>query len=336
MDIDTKAPYMRVRLRNLKYPLALCIGCMVVTFILLIVASPQANASPLEKPALLKGEAYISDSVVTVGDIFENAGRHANHVLAPAPQAGDAMILGINDLLRIQEAFNLDWSPMTEHDKVILRRAVTEVEKSDIARLVEQTVRREVKSDTAEIEISTVLPRLIFNGRGETSITVESSQFDTLKEAFTLYLNVSAEHGQNKRLEVEGRIYHIEEVPVLTQALRKGDVIRPYHIKMESMRTTDLKDNYLYSASDLVGMTPRRTIRADIPVKLDDIEKPQIVTKGEVITMTLKKGPLSLTTKGRAMDHGAKGDTIRVMNLSSKRVVEATVNAPQNVNVLTN
>ena len=49
--------------------------------------------------------------------------------------------------------------------------------------------------------------------------------------------------------------------------------------------------------------------------------------------IVLQFGNMSLTAQGRAVEDGAKGDTIRVLNTTSNRQVEGIVVAPDTVSV---
>jgi len=40
-----------------------------------------------------------------------------------------------------------------------------------------------------------------------------------------------------------------------------------------------------------------------------------------------------LTSKGRAMEHGARGDTIKIMNLKSKAMIEAEITSASSVRI---
>jgi flagella basal body P-ring formation protein FlgA len=86
-------------------------------------------------------------------------------------------------------------------------------------------------------------------------------------------------------------------------------------------------------ASSLIGQTPRHGINVMKPVILSDIQMPIIVKKGDLVTMVLKNNALSLTAQGKAMDNGAAGDAIHVMNSSSKQVVDAIVTGAQTVSI---
>jgi flagella basal body P-ring formation protein FlgA len=53
-----------------------------------------------------------------------------------------------------------------------------------------------------------------------------------------------------------------------------------------------------------------------------------LVAKGSTVTMTLEKPRMSLSVRGRALQDGARGDVVRVMNTNSNRIVEAVVVEP--------
>ena len=132
IDIRNEVDYIAVTplvTRKLAASVGLCVICLLLSFALLLFATPRAMAA--SQTVVLKQNVYLSDNVVTVGDVFENAGTHADHVLAPAPAAGDTMVLGYGDLKRIADAFNYEWTA-SGADQITLQRAVSEIEKSDI------------------------------------------------------------------------------------------------------------------------------------------------------------------------------------------------------------
>lgn len=59
--------------------------------------------------------------------------------------------------------------------------------------------------------------------------------------------------------------------------------------------------------------------------------KPILVQRNDTVTIFYEAPGLSLTLRGQAQDSGALGDTIGVMNLQSKRLVQAVVTGPGRV-----
>ena len=59
-----------------------------------------------------------------------------------------------------------------------------------------------------------------------------------------------------------------------------------------------------------------------------DVGPPTAVARNAIIQLEFARGPLVITTEGRALDAGAVGDQVRVMNLTSKVVLTAVVAGP--------
>ena len=85
------------------------------------------------------------------------------------------------------------------------------------------------------------------------------------------------------------------------------------------------------SASDLVGLQSRRMLHSGESVRLDDVRKPTLVTKGSTVTMIFEVPGITLTAVGRAMSEGGMGDTVTVQNPASFRQIGAIVTGPGEV-----
>ncbi|MBU6475116.1 MAG: flagellar basal body P-ring formation protein FlgA, partial [Alphaproteobacteria bacterium] len=135
------------------------------------------------------------------------------------------------------------------------------------------------------------------------------------------------------RETVTGHYCAIERIPVLNAPLNPGDVIRAADIDYVDMRSTDVSSSMITQAANLIGRTPRFGLPAMRPVAANAVKLPQVIRKGELVTMTLDSAFISLTAKGRALDNGAVGDDIRIMNPSSKQIIDAVITGPQTVSV---
>jgi len=127
------------------------------------------------------------------------------------------------------------------------------------------------------------------------------------------------------RGQISGKIEQLIEVPVLRETLRNGDIIGMRDLDFIEIRESALKSNMMIKADDIVGMTPRRALASNAPIKETQVEYPQIVSRGALVTMILKNGGLRLTAQGKAMENGSQGDTIRVVNSSSKKTLQGRV-----------
>lgn len=59
--------------------------------------------------------------------------------------------------------------------------------------------------------------------------------------------------------------------------------------------------------------------------------RPELVRQNEAVTITYEAPGLFLSMRGKALDAGAEGDTVNVLNVQSKRTVQGTVTGPGRV-----
>jgi flagella basal body P-ring formation protein FlgA len=93
-------------------------------------------------------------------------------------------------------------------------------------------------------------------------------------------------------------------------------------------------DAMIVSKSEIVGMTPRKIIRGNAPIARNDLDKPVMVQRGELVTMNLNSGAIKITALAKALEAGTKGDIIRLMNIDSKRTIEAKITGTRTATVL--
>ncbi|MDH3236305.1 MAG: flagellar basal body P-ring formation chaperone FlgA, partial [Alphaproteobacteria bacterium] len=77
--------------------------------------------------------------------------------------------------------------------------------------------------------------------------------------------------------------------------------------------------------SDIVGQAARRSLPSGQPVRDGDIEAPTLVRRGALVTMEISTPMMRLTARGKALDNGTLGETVRLRNIQSKRVIQGTV-----------
>jgi flagellar basal body P-ring formation protein FlgA len=83
--------------------------------------------------------------------------------------------------------------------------------------------------------------------------------------------------------------------------------------------------------NDIVGMETRRTLHAGETLRLQDVRRPIIVTKGATVTMIFEAPGIVLTAAGRAMSEGGMGETVTVQNQASYRQISGIVIGPGQV-----
>ncbi len=102
--------------------------------------------------------------------------------------------------------------------------------------------------------------------------------------------------------------------------LRTGTVLHASDLIVEGENDTAL---------DLfVGMELKRAIYKGAKLRASDVGPPTAVERNAIVTLEFVRGPLKMTTEGRALDAGAVGETVRIMNLNSKTILTAVIIGP--------
>ncbi len=121
------------------------------------------------------------------------------------------------------------------------------------------------------------------------------------------------------------------EVVVLTRPMPRGAKLGASDVRLEVRDTTGLYDGYQRDPKRVVGMLTRRSLAAGSVLTERAVEAPRLVRRGQQVVMVARAGGLEVRSAGNALSDGAEGDTVRVRNMRSERVVEALVTAPGTV-----
>lgn len=161
-------------------------------------------------------------------------------------------------------------------------------------------------------------------------LTVENVYYSPVQARFAAELVVP---GTSVRLPVSGRAYGTVDVPVLTHRVLPGDTIAAGDVDWVELRADQAGTDVAASEAQLIGMTPKRGIPVNQPVRVRDLQSPRVVDKGTLVTIVLESANISLSAQGKALQEGGKGDVIRVVNTQSNRIVEAVISGPGRVTV---
>ena len=77
----------------------------------------------------------------------------------------------------------------------------------------------------------------------------------------------------------------------------------------------------LTDPDEIIGWEARIALYPGRPIRNGDVVPPAIVNRNDVVPLIFTNGGLRIVTEGRALARGAAGETIRVMNLSSRTTV---------------
>lgn len=123
-------------------------------------------------------------------------------------------------------------------------------------------------------------------------------------------------------------------VAVLDRAVDKGAILSSADFIDGEM--SPMQARGALRIRDVDGMEAARRLMAGSTVRSGDIVRPQLVRRGEPVTITLRSRTLVITSTGRALANAAAGETVRVVATSTNRTIDAVVEGPAAVRIASN
>lgn len=296
-----------------------------------IAAAPQRG----DPAAIQRETVMVRSPVVRLGDLFLNVdAAKADTPVAYAPAPGRRALFDARWLHRVAHSHGLDWRPAGIQDNVTVERESTVIGREEIEQHILSALEEQgVDTGQTRVHLSNRMLRVHLPAGVEPTVDVEDVAFDERRGHFNAVVTVSAERTPPQRVRVTGQIHEMVDVPVLARPVAAGEVLSADDIRWTTVRGQTLQKNVVLAADDLVGMTPKRTLRAGAPISGADISRPIMVGKGEIVIMAVQTPQMLLTARGQALTNGGKGDVIRIANIQSRNIVEAVVTGPGQVAV---
>ncbi len=313
-----------------EFKIGVRIACLVffISFgmVVLLASIKQAMAADL------KAETIITDDYIRLGDIFDGV-KNADYVLGPAPQPGKDMILNARTLYKIASALDVDWKPRYTTEQTVLRREAVILSQEEISKALEVKIVESGVDEKFSITFTNTVKDIVLPANADETMEVTAFTFNPQSDSFDAVVVAPSKEDPQKRINISGRIERLVPVPVLKSGLTNGDIISAHDIDFVEMPKNRIPSGIITQEQDLLNMTPRRVISGGKLVMQNDIEKPKMVDRGDSVTLVFANGPLLLTAKGKSLQAGAMGDTVRVSNLDSNKNLQGVVTADREVTI---
>jgi flagellar basal body P-ring formation protein FlgA len=126
-------------------------------------------------------------------------------------------------------------------------------------------------------------------------------------------------------IRITGTYAETFEAAVLTRPLAAGETVKAADVALVRRPKAEFGSNIVTSFAQAIGLAARRPMRPGDLIRQTDLAKPEIVARNDQVTITYDVPGITLTMRGKAMEGGAQGEAIHVLNEQSKRSIQATV-----------
>jgi flagella basal body P-ring formation protein FlgA len=275
--------------------------------------------------AQLRPSATVTDDQIRLGDLFDGMTDQADREVAPAPAPGRQTVLDGDFLQRLAQSYHVDWQPGTADTRIVVTRASRTVGIDELRGAVVEALGRRAVGGRLEVDFDNPTLRVVVAANQPSAISVENLYYSQVLNHFSAEVVIGAGGSAPQRVTVAGHATLMVEMPVLVRRVNPGEVITHADIGWVEINANQLVGNIAASETDLISRTPRRSLPVNAPIFLYDVQPLRLVSKGQMVTMVLQTPTMFLSTQGKATQDGAKGEVIRVQNLESNRIVDATV-----------
>jgi flagella basal body P-ring formation protein FlgA len=304
--------------------------------LLLALAAPLADGAAAQSaPPALRANVTVTGDVVHIGDLIENAGAVAEVPIFRSPDLGTRGAVAtdrIVEAIRSHQLIDIDTRGLSE---VIVTRASRTIAAPEISARVSAALSGHFGLGEAR-NVSVYFDRDIRNLQVEPDATGELQVLGLTYDPRTTRFDVTFDLPSSAALHRQPARYTgtaLETVPAVAvqhpvehgEVLKESDLAIVRRPKTESAAITDM--------SAVVGLAARHPLRPDQPLRMADLMKPEIVARNDTVTIVYQAPGLMLTLSGQAQEAGALGDTIGVLNVESKRIVQGVISAPGRVTV---
>jgi flagella basal body P-ring formation protein FlgA len=302
-------------------------------------AAAQVTGALTPANPKLKELVVVAGDVVRIGDLIENAGSAAAIPVFRSPDLGYTGGVPVRRLLEAISPYRiaaLDIGGISEVVVTRLSRAITREEVE--ARIARALARQHGFGDARDIAVT--LEREMRTIHVEPAATAELQvarlHVDQRTGRFSVTFELPGSAvARRLPLQFSGTAVETVEATVLTRSFSRGEVIKPSDLATERKPKAELAGELL-RAESIAGFAAKRPLPAGAVLRRSDLMKPELIQRNEAVTIAYEVPGVLLTVRGKALETGAAGDIISVLNLQSNRTVQATVTAAGRVSVAAN
>lgn len=299
----------------------------------LAVALALLSTAALANPSL-KGDITVNTDIVTVGDMFDNAGEMSEMAIFRAPSPGTTGIVPLADVQHAAKLIGLNDFDNVGYTRIRVQRLTTVVDASAFAALIAtELTRRGVLADGVTADTHFDLANVSLNAsQVPDPASLTDLRYTPGTGVFSARFMIA---GIDQPIDLGGRIELMTTAPRLTATLAAGTVLSKDDFEMAPVPLKTASAGGYAELDQLVGKQLVRQSRVGVMLKPSDVADPTVVTRNALVIVQLTAGAMTLTVKGQALGSAAAGEPVDVLNTVTKKVLHGIARADGTVTIPT-
>ncbi|MEA1832968.1 flagellar basal body P-ring formation chaperone FlgA [Methylobacterium durans] len=281
----------------------------------------------------LRGDVTARGDVLTLGDLVEGAGTDiAGKPLFRAPALGATGTIQSRRILDAVAALGVGPVETGGRVQIAVQRAARRVGAPEIEAALKRALETgqgldpRVLSIRLDGETPTLLAPVDLNGA--------AAALDVVYEPRSRRVSGLISLGERQAsLRVSGLVVEMREVAVLARAVKSGEPITSADVTLERRPREGSPPDAQGNLSAIAGEVAQRTLAAGAVLRMSDTAPPELVGRGEAVNIVYETPGVSLSMRGQANEAGRLGSTVSVLNVASKKTLQAVVVGAARVSV---
>ncbi len=287
-------------------------------------------AQPAPPSITLNHRIIVRGSAVKLGEIFAGPLPDPDRAIAYAPAAGEKIRLNASWLAEVARNNNVAWQPSDASEQAVVERARVVLNGRDILQAVAESLVAQGLSADSDLGANPgAMAEIAAPISSQPVVRVDDATFSG--GAFTAAVTILSVNYPDQHMTISGKIYPTLAVPTLSRPVAQRDLIGADDFVLVRKRAVDVQAGVVVEPQRLIGMTATRPLRAGETIQAGDIARPILVPRGETVTLILQTPYMTLTASGKALENGSLGDTIRIENTRSNKILFGIVTESRTV-----
>jgi flagella basal body P-ring formation protein FlgA len=291
----------------------------------------------------LKEAVVVDQDAVRLSDIADLSGVDPFQrktlgaiVVAGSPQPGQSRFVGIDYIrIRLKKA-GVDTGSLFYNgsEDVRITRRASALPAARIQRAVETAIRNRMPWKNEDVTISDItFDDTIHLPTGTLTYRIVPKRNEDFLGRTMLALHLFVDGEPVRRLWVNATVSVTSDVVTVIRPLGKNQPIKPADLSVERRDLAALPSDTISRIEDAMGNRTTRMIYPNTVLQRSMISSPPLVKRGDMVKIVANAGAMTITATGMVKQQGCIGETVRVVNTDSKRIITARVTGPGAVEV---
>ncbi len=327
-----------------KYQLTRSRSTFLQLFVVLAYIFPaETQSDPLARPTVVIHPSVVVDGpMITLGDIAKISGDESLYrdllselkgiALTESPPAnaaitlvGETILATIRDAGIDNESFGYS-IPKT----VVVKRKGRVVERTEVIQELRELLKTHNAFDLQVREVDWEATHVVPVGPSVTRV-------DLLGEPragkLPIRVEVLVHDRPEARFVANATVDDWREVPVLRTNVERGMLIRPEDLQVVRLNLNRQPADVVDDLKQLIGKRAKSRLTAGETIRKSVVDIPPLIPRGKSVSMIYELRGFRATAAGIALEDGQKGDSIRLENSVSKRIIRGIIMSSDEVQV---